>query len=314
MTHASLFSGIGGFDLAAEWMGWTNVLNCEIDEFCRMVLKYHFPNAKQYADIRTTDFTVWRGRIDILTGGFPCQPFSVAGKRKGTDDDRYLWPEMLRAIREIRPRWVVGENVYGLVNWSGGMVLEQVCADLENEGYEVQPFVIPACAVNAPHRRDRVWIIAYRTDEGAQNIRERPKSTDADHDVADTDGHRFGKRANKQESFAQRQGAADSRAYGPQRDAANAYGHRFGKRYNVHIATEKGSKSHEIRRHSYIRNPFGRFPTESPIRGGNDGISERLDGITISAWCRKSIKAYGNAVVPQLVKVIFEAIEEYEKR
>ena len=92
MTHASLFSGIGGFDLAAEWAGWTNLFNCEIDPFCRRVLKYHFPNSVQYEDIRTTDFTVWRGRIDVLTGGFPCQPFSCAGKRKGTDDDRYLWP------------------------------------------------------------------------------------------------------------------------------------------------------------------------------------------------------------------------------
>lgn len=134
MTHASLFSGIGGFDLAAEWAGWTNMFNCEIDGFCRKVLKYHFPNAQQYADIRTTDFTVWRGRIDVLTGGFPCQPFSLAGKRRGTEDDRYLWPEMLRAIREIRPEWVVGENVYGFVNWSKGLVFEQVCADLENEG------------------------------------------------------------------------------------------------------------------------------------------------------------------------------------
>ncbi len=121
MTHASLFSGIGGFDLAAEWAGWTNMFNCEIDGFCRKVLKYHFPNAQQYADIRTTDFTVWRGRIDVLTGGFPCQPFSLAGKRRGTEDDRYLWPEMLRAIREIRPEWVVGEmftdSLIGRTDW-----------------------------------------------------------------------------------------------------------------------------------------------------------------------------------------------------
>nr|MDE5945561.1 DNA cytosine methyltransferase [Rikenella sp.] len=116
MTHASLFSGIGGFDLAAEWAGWTNLFNCEIDPFCRRVLKYHFPNAEQYTDIRGTNFAVWRGRIDVLTGGFPCQPFSVAGKRLGTDDHRHLWPEMLRAIREIRPRWVVGENVRGILS------------------------------------------------------------------------------------------------------------------------------------------------------------------------------------------------------
>lgn len=156
MTHGSLFSGIGGFDLAAEWMGWTNVFHCEIDTFCQNVLKYHFPNSIMHDDIKQTDFTIYRDRIDILTGGFPCQPFSAAGKRKGKEDDRHLWPEMLRAIREIQPRWVVGENVFGITNWNGGMVFDEVQADLEAEGYEVQPFILPACAVNAPHRRDRV--------------------------------------------------------------------------------------------------------------------------------------------------------------
>jgi DNA-cytosine methyltransferase len=175
MTHASLFSGIGGFDLAAEWMGWQNVFNCEIDPFCRKVLAYHFPEAKQYEDVKTTDFTIHRGNIDVLTGGFPCQPFSLAGKRKGSDDNRYLWPEMLRAIREIKPRWVVGENVFGIVNWSDGMVFEQVQSDLEDEGYEVQPYIIPACAVDAPHRRDRVWFVAHRCDTGSEILqRERP--------------------------------------------------------------------------------------------------------------------------------------------
>lgn len=161
MTHASLFSGIGGFDLAAEWAGWTNAFNCEIDPFCRKVLKYHFPNAEQYEDIRTTDFTVWKDRIDVLTGGFPCQPFSLAGKRRGTEDYRYLWPAMLDVIRTVRPRWVVGENVYGIVNWSEGLVFERVCADLETAGYEVQPYIIPACGVGAPHRRDRCWFVAH---------------------------------------------------------------------------------------------------------------------------------------------------------
>lgn len=164
LTHASLFSGLGGFDLAAEWAGMTTVFNCDFDPFCRQILKHHFPHAKQYGNIRTTDFTQWRGRVDVLTGGFPCQPFSVAGKRKGTDDDRYLWPEMLRAIREIRPRWVVGENVLGIVNWSNGLVFEQVCADLEAEGYEVQPYVLPACGVNAPHQRYRTWFVAHAVE------------------------------------------------------------------------------------------------------------------------------------------------------
>lgn len=161
MNHGSLFSGIGGFDLASEWMGWNNIFHCEINPFCQKVLQYHFPNSIQHHDITKTDFSIYRGRVDILTGGFPCQPFSVAGKQLGTEDDRYLWPEMLRAIREIQPSWIVGENVRGLVNWSGGLVFEQVQADLEAQGYEVIPFILPACAVDAPHRRDRVWFVTH---------------------------------------------------------------------------------------------------------------------------------------------------------
>jgi DNA (cytosine-5)-methyltransferase 1 len=124
MTHASLFSGIGGFDLAAEWAGWTNAFNCEIDPFCRKILKYHFPDAEQYGDIRTADFAVWRDRIDVLTGGFPCQPFSLAGKRKGTEDDRYLWPEMLRVSTSSstagRPWSIDGRAMKVIVSFSGG--------------------------------------------------------------------------------------------------------------------------------------------------------------------------------------------------
>ena len=162
MRHGSLFSGIGGFDLAAEWMGWENVFHCEWMEFPRKVLDYHFPNADSHIDICKTDFKKYANTIDILTGGFPCQPFSLAGKRKGTDDERYLWGEMLRAIQEIKPRFVIAENVFGITNIDGGLVFEQVCLDLENEGYEVQPFIIPAAAKNAPHRRDRCWFIGVR--------------------------------------------------------------------------------------------------------------------------------------------------------
>lgn len=142
-------------------MGWENVFHCEWNEFGQKVLKYYWPKAISYNDITKTDFTIHRGQIDVLSGGFPCQPFSTAGKRQGTEDDRHLWPEMLRAIREIQPRYVVGENVRGFTNWDGGMVFDQVQADLEAEGYEVLPFLLPACAVNAPHRRDRIWIVAH---------------------------------------------------------------------------------------------------------------------------------------------------------
>ena len=173
MTHGSLFSGIGGFDLAAEWMGWENVFHCEYDPFCQKVLKHHFPNSKLYENIKTFNASGYFGRVDILSGGFPCQPFSNAGLRKGTDDDRHLWPQMLRVIREVSPRYVVGENVRGLLNWSGGLVFEQVCADLENEGYEVTPYLLPAAGKNAPHRRDRIWFIAQNTDKNGRSNNKR---------------------------------------------------------------------------------------------------------------------------------------------
>jgi DNA (cytosine-5)-methyltransferase 1 len=161
MRHGSLFSGIGGFDLASEWMGWENVFHCEWNPFGQKLLNYYWPNAITYHDITKTDFTIHRGAIDIITGGFPCQPYSSAGKRLGKEDERHLWPEMLRAIREIQPSWVVGENVRGLTNWNGGLVFDEVQAELEAQGYEVTPFLLPACAVNAPHRRDRIWFVAY---------------------------------------------------------------------------------------------------------------------------------------------------------
>lgn len=177
ITHASFFSGIGGFDLAAETVGFENLLHCEINPICRRVLNYYWPNAKSYENIIGTDFTFWRDKIDILTGGFPCQPFSTIGKRQGTEDDRHLWPEMLRAIKEIKPKWVVGENVSGLVNWDEGVVFREVLSDLENEGYEVQAFIIPACATGAPHRRDRIWIIANSMPIGLQGRSHEGKET-----------------------------------------------------------------------------------------------------------------------------------------
>lgn len=169
MTHASLFSGIGGFDIAAEWMGWENIFYCEKNPFCLKVLKYYWPHAKTHEDIKKTDFTPYRGKIDVLSGGFPCQPYSLAGKRKGKADDRHLWPEMLRAIKEIQPGWVVGENVYGLINWEKGMVFHEIISELESIGYEVSPYILPACSVNAPHRRYRVWFVARRIASDANN-------------------------------------------------------------------------------------------------------------------------------------------------
>ena len=177
MRHGSLFSGIGGFDLAAEWMGWENIFHCEINAFGQKILKHYWPEAISYEDITKTDFTIHRGSIDIISGGFPCQPYSLAGKRKGKEDDRHLWPEMLRAIREVQPRWVVGENVLGLVNWNGGLVFHEVQTDLETQGYEVQPYVLPAAAVNAPHRRDRVWFVAKNSNKDGWRSEQRKEES-----------------------------------------------------------------------------------------------------------------------------------------
>ena len=197
MTHASVFSGIGGPEVAATMLGWENLFHCEINPFGRKVLEYWFPQSKSYEDITKTDFTEWRGRVNVLTGGFPCQPFSYAGQRRGATDDRYLWPHMFRCIDEIRPDWVVAENVAGILTMveqgtvskvasaptlfdTGDMVrgqfrltetftLERISTDLESHGYEVQPILIPACAVGAPHRRDRVFIVGKRIASNTDN-------------------------------------------------------------------------------------------------------------------------------------------------
>jgi DNA (cytosine-5)-methyltransferase 1 len=154
-THLDLFSGIGGFALAAGWAGFETVGFCDNEPYAQAVLKKHWPNVPIHGDIKTLNGTAYRG-VTLLTGGFPCQPFSCAGKQRGKDDDRYLWPQMLRVIQEARPDWIVGENVAGII----GLALDQVCSDLEACGYEVEPIIIPACGVDAPHRRNRVWVVA----------------------------------------------------------------------------------------------------------------------------------------------------------
>lgn len=165
LSHGSLFSGIGGFDLAAAWMNWTNVFQCEKDEWCRKILAKNFPQSKQYADIKDFNGKEYTGTIDVISGGFPCQPFSVAGKQKGKDDDRYLWEEMLRVVGEIKPTYVIGENVTGII----GLALDTVLSDLEAQDYTTETFIIPACSKNAWHRRDRVWIVAYANSIGRQD-------------------------------------------------------------------------------------------------------------------------------------------------
>lgn len=243
MTHASLCTGIGACELAATWMGWENLFSCEIDEFCNKVLKYHYPKATHYGNIFEQDFREWRGRVDVLTAGFPCQVYSLAGKRLGDKDDRYLWPQVLRVIEEVRPTWFVGENVAGILSMvlTGEEVkvgsytdvcgesytmhetrqvyaVEQIKRDLESIGYSVQPVVIPACAVGAPHRRDRVWFIATNTDgAGLPETRSEQRAAGIagdglQRDVANPNGDRFGIRENKQKYITECQGETNDRS------------------------------------------------------------------------------------------------------
>lgn len=294
LTHGSLFSGIGGFDLAAEWMGWENVFHCERNDFGKRVLKYYWPNAISYDDITKTDFNIHRGRIDILTGGFPCQPYSSAGQRKGKEDERHLWPEMLRAIREIQPTWIVGENVLGLVNWNGGMVFDEVQADLENEGYEVTPFLLPACAVNAPHRRDRVWFVAY--SNSCANRRTSGQNESKGREERLSEWNEIWEPTFTSEVFGTFSNPNNER---PQRSENNGSIGKSRKDGNKFIA-------------GLLPSNWEKFPTQSPICNGNDGIPSELDGITVSKWKQESIKAGGNTIVPQVALQIFKAIQAHE--
>lgn len=339
MRHGSLFSGIGGFDLAAESMGWENVFHCEINEFGRRVLNYYWPKAISYEDIKKTDFAVHRGGIDVLTGGFPCQPFSTAGKRKGSADNRHLWPEMLRAIREIQPLWIVGENVPGIISWSGGLVFEQVCSDLEAEGYEVQPVVLPAISVNAPHRRDRVWFVAhsivnrYNTSDSGGDGFKSGELRENRSEKAKIQGEEYKRqrirqnigRVSKSEVTSDPESLRVNRASEHENDNRQSRKRRgrdlnnIGEIQGGKIAPDSNNKrlqrieKEETRKESAYRSDWSEFPTQSPICGRNDGLPSGLAGITVSKHRNESIKAYGNAVVPQLVYQIFKVIEQYEE-
>jgi DNA (cytosine-5)-methyltransferase 1 len=296
MRHGSLFSGIGGFDLAAEWMGWENVFHCEWMEFPRKVLEYYWPEADSHIDICKTDFKKYANTIDILTGGFPCQPFSLAGKRKGTDDERYLWGEMLRAIQEIKPTWVIAENVFGIVNIDGGLVFEQVCVDLENEGYEVQPFIIAAASKNAPHRRDRCWFIAQNTN--CIGLENRKIDTRRRRD------RKFESTSNKWKIDETHRNATDT-------DSARVQGQPVNTGTMQKIR-QRGQGFKKIGHNGHI-GTWHNFPTQPPICSGDDGLPTELDGITFPKWRNESIKGYGNAICPQITYELFKIIEHENK-
>jgi DNA (cytosine-5)-methyltransferase 1 len=294
-THLGLFEGIGGFSLAAKWMGWETLAWCEWNEFGQKVLRHHFPNADGFGDITKTDFKKYANRIDILTGGFPCQPFSMAGKRKGTNDERYLWGEMLRAIQEVKPKYVIAENVFGITNIDGGLVFEQVCLDLEAEGYEVQPFIIPAAAKNAPHRRDRCWFIATNTVSiRLQQCKNRGEM-----------GNRQKKICGQRSEFTN-----GIKTNGKVSDATNTYGTPTQCR---NCKATEGRKDQGGRTEPLSFNmEWKKFPTQPPICGGDDGLPTELDGITFPKWRTESIKAYGNAIVPQIAFELFKQLEKIQ--
>ncbi|QIH33466.1 DNA cytosine methyltransferase [Sphingobacterium sp. DR205] len=323
IKHGSLFSGIGGFDLAAKWSGWINVFNCEVDPFCRRTLAYHFPRTKSYADIKQTDFSAFKGKINVLTGGFPCQPFSLAGKRRGKEDDRYLWPEMLRAIRQTQPEWVVAENVLGITSWNGGMVLEEVWTDLENQGYQVQPYVLPAAGVGAPHRRERVWIVACRRYKGPGSL---PDNICGAKDIAGfiADSFSFG-RINGGD-IGQGGPILDNKIRDAQKNEPQWQVGKCGPgttgQTDKPRCNDSNIDNQVCNRQECPGDPWAMFPTEPPVCYPNDGLSYPVDSetlfegipypqkpITFSKWRQESIKAMGNAIVPKVALQIFQTIQ-----
>jgi DNA (cytosine-5)-methyltransferase 1 len=320
MNHIDLFSGIGGFAYAARqiWPDYNNLFFCDNNKFCQAVLRKNFgQDILIYDDIREVNYerfiadtqrtecegtggdTWQRGNVlgccnttvGLLTGGFPCQPFSVAGKQQGRDDERHLWPEMFRVIKDFSPRWVIAENVRGLINIENGMAFEQVCLDLESLGYTVQAFVIPACAVNAPHRRDRVWIVANSGLCGriGQKIEgEQSRGTDAfgtskaDRHVADT-------------------GYERCVGWGSGSDTNG---------YRLQAGEQTGNKpwGATLRCTGWEQNWL---EVATSLCGVDDGLPVELHGLKLSKPKHREerLKALGNAIVPQVVMEIMKTIK-----
>jgi len=326
-----LFSGIGGFSLGLESTGFFETIGfVEKDNFCQNVLKKHWSNINIEGDIRNVKGSEYAA--DVITGGFPCQPFSVAGKRKSTADDRYLWDEMLRVIRETKPRWVIGENVEGIININNGMVLRQVLNDLENEGFKSQCLVIPASGIGAWHQRKRIWIIANSSSQrsSSQSIGEhreldkeikRKKETryqstlctsSSCSDVSNPKSCRCRRRSCKEcsigkWSFLQREqgwcemGSEIKRCDG---NVSNSMCKGLQRHDIMQVAREKTitnstSKDDEIRK--------SWWQTESELCGVPNGVSYELDKNRSNR-----IKSLGNSIVPQIAREIGMAIMKAE--
>jgi len=324
MTVGSLFSGIGGFDLGLERAGMTIKWQVEIDDFCNKVLEKHWPNVNRYRDIKEL-----RGDelepVDLICGGFPCQPFSAAGKRRSKEDDRYLWPEMLRIIRAVRPNWIIGENVAGIVS----LALDDVLSDLENEGYACQSFIIPACAVNAPHRRDRVWIIARRNSErqlqqkGTLEEQRRRVSNSNKQNAADPASTGTGLderglwRLFEQTNQPDSSSDADNSRSRISRDGINREWQEKNKgqeRFSQHESSGYNeasfyTKSKRLEGYGKLEESYWQenwIQVATSLCRVDDGLPRRMDRA-------KRLKALGNAVVPQIVEIIGRAIIQIEQ-
>lgn len=305
LTHLSLFSGIGGLDLAAEWAGFRTVGQCEWADYPRAVLEKHWPGLPRWRDIRTLtkeSFYEQTGleSVTVLSGGFPCQPFSTAGKRRGKEDDRYLWPEMLRVISEIRPRWVVGENVAGIVT----MALDTVLSDLESIGYACEAVIIPACAVDGPHRRDRCAILANSSSERLQRGQQHG-TLDA---CGKTKPHGSARECSAVVADTHTDGCARIGIQSPERCDGNKEHPTFAESCYVSNTDNQRLQIRGFKPGVKAVQPKdgtefgGWWPAEPDVGRVAHGIPDRVD----------RLKCLGNAVVPQQFYPFFAAIAEIE--
>lgn len=345
-THLDLFSGLGGFSLAFESAGFKTIGFSEVDPYASAILKKHWPEVPNFGDVRTIPTESLVGRVDVITGGFPCQPFSVAGKRRGKDDERHLWPAMLRVIDAIRPDWVCGENVPGIV----GMVLADILSDLEATGYQCAPFIIPACAVGAPHIRDRIWIIAHATGERCGEARQLRRDESAERitsgsearDLADSKGDglqpgRNGERAESQHAESIVSGEDVAHTNKIERNGSGRTWHRRSESSDrsqslADAASEQAERDNargfqqEPARNGEVvsdASSAGREEFDAPCLAARQGHDTRriVEGRT--HWSTDAgilrvadgipnrvqrIKCLGNSIVPQLAQIFAKAI------
>ena len=295
-----LFSGIGGFSLGLESLGqFETIAFCEKDKFCQKVLKKNFPNITIEGEIR--DVKGEKYKADVVTGGFPCQPFSVAGKRKGTDDDRYLWDETIRVVRECKPKYFIGENVEGIINIQEGMVLRQVQTDLEKEGFEVQCLIIPASGIGAWHQRKRVWIIGCNVSNTFGKLSDGCSSTTRNSKtefkrVECNQSWNWNEVWSKTERCSEqnRNNVQDSNSFGLQ-------GHRL-QSDNL----QKKNSTREIF-NSSVEEQQTWWQTQSELCGVPNGVSYELDKDRANR-----VKALGNSIVPQIARELGKAIIKAE--